>query len=79
MKRRKKTKIRRLNANEVELVASMQRDIDFMKNFIVNITAVAMDTVKSPAILSTSMCSDDVDMITSKCWQEVVENVLNKR
>jgi len=76
MSKRKKTRIKRLHTNEVELVASMQADICYLKQFVVNITALLRDwDDKKPAMLITSQASEDVAMLSRCCWDELIKFV----
>lgn len=40
MKKRKKTKIKRLRANEVQLVAEMQKKIDYYERFLLELSTM---------------------------------------
>lgn len=74
MSRRKKTRIKRMQTNEVELVASMQKDLCYLKQFVVNVTAMLRDRDgKEPAILVTSQASDETAMLTRCCWDELMK------
>ena len=42
MSKRKTTRIKRLTRNEVQLVADMQADLSFLKQFVVNMTVMLM-------------------------------------
>lgn len=70
MKKKKKyTKVKRLTSNEVELVAQMQNDLDYLKQFVVNVPILLMG--EEPAILIN--CSPDVEGLCERCWDECVK------
>lgn len=71
MSKRKTTRIKRLTRNEVQLVAEMQANLSYLKQFVVNMTVMLMERGKVPAILITGQVSDDVSMLTEKCWKEL--------
>lgn len=62
MKRRKPTKVRRLNDNEVNLVAEMQQKIDFYERFLFEVSAMCA-TGKTLYILEDKYSSDYTGII----------------
>lgn len=67
-KNRKKTKVKRLRMNEVAYIAEMQCDLDYMTQFIVNVSSLFMG--KKPAMLVN--CSQVTEAICKKCWSDCV-------
>ena len=50
MEKRKKTKVKRLTKNEVQLVAEMQSKIDFYERFLFELSAVIMSMKYFPIL-----------------------------
>ena len=69
MKKRKKTKIKRLWANEVQLVAEMQSKIDFYERFIMELAIVILKKKYMPILEGNY--SDD--------WTGVVHNYIKAK
>lgn len=67
----KKKNRSRLTKTDFNKVLEMQRDLCYLKQFVVNVPALFMGL--KPTMLVTTMCSDDVKMLTQKCWNECMK------
>lgn len=69
MGKRRTTIVEQLTRNELQMVVDMQRDLDYLTQFVVNVPILLMG--RKPAILSN--CSDDVEALCNKCWDECLK------
>lgn len=67
----KKRNRSRFTKMDVDKVLEMQRDLCYLKQFIVNVPALFMGL--KPTILITTQCSSTVEALTDKCWSECIK------